>query len=393
MDNAKRGDAALEAGKFDEAAKEFTAAIKQSPSSVDYYIKRSTAYQRKSPPDLELALADANHAVRNAQARARREQIADAQQKRMVILYNMGRYADAQFVLQFVKKFNEKLKTNTFWEANIKTKLGKLGDDDAGKKLSLGITETPTADEAEGITSKEKTTRNEPAAPKAIAPTPASKIKHDWFQSPDSVFLNILAKGVPQDKASIDIQPQSISVSFPTADNSVYDFSIDPLFAPADVEKSTSKITPHKIEIVLKKATPGEKWKGLEGTGAAIQSKDTTSSPDPVKAAVLSESKSAAHLYPSSSRSGPKDWDKLASSLTKKRDPNSKDAEDDEGIEGPNDFFQSIYAGATDDQKRAMMKSYTESNGTSLSTEWSSVSKGKVETQPPDGMVAKKWGE
>ena len=31
-----------------------------------------------------------------------------------------------------------------------------------------------------------------------------------------------------------------------------------------------------------------------------------------------------------------------------------------------------------------MMKSYVESNGTALSTDWKSVGKGKVETSPPD---------
>ena len=38
-----------------------------------------------------------------------------------------------------------------------------------------------------------------------------------------------------------------------------------------------------------------------------------------------------------------------------------------------------------------MMKSYTESNGTALSTNWEEVSKGKVETSPPTGMEARKW--
>ena len=33
-----------------------------------------------------------------------------------------------------------------------------------------------------------------------------------------------------------------------------------------------------------------------------------------------------------------------------------------------------------------MMKSYQESNGTALSTDWNDVKKGKVETRPPDGQ-------
>lgn len=37
------------------------------------------------------------------------------------------------------------------------------------------------------------------------------------------------------------------------------------------------------------------------------------------------------------------------------------------------------------------MKSYQESNGTTLSTNWDEVKKGKVETKPPTGQEAKKW--
>jgi len=64
----------------------------------------------------------------------------------------------------------------------------------------------------------------------------------------------------------------------------------------------------------------------------------------------------------------------------------------DYGGDEANFFFKKLYAGADDDTKRAMMKSYVESNGTVLSTNWSEVGKGKVETSPPDGMEARKWG-
>lgn len=54
-------------------------------------------------------------------------------------------------------------------------------------------------------------------------------------------------------------------------------------------------------------------------------------------------------------------------------------------------FFKKLYKGATPEQQRAMMKSFTESNGTSLSTNWDDVKDKKVETVPPDGVEAKKW--
>jgi suppressor of G2 allele of SKP1 len=38
-----------------------------------------------------------------------------------------------------------------------------------------------------------------------------------------------------------------------------------------------------------------------------------------------------------------------------------------------------------------MMKSFIESNGTALSTDWEDVKNRKVETVPPEGVEAKKW--
>lgn len=56
----------------------------------------------------------------------------------------------------------------------------------------------------------------------------------------------------------------------------------------------------------------------------------------------------------------------------------AKDHEKDPNAGGDkklNELFQKLYADATDDQRRAMVKSYSESNGTSLSTDWSEVAK------------------
>lgn len=68
--------------------------------------------------------------------------------------------------------------------------------------------------------------------------------------------------------------------------------------------------------------------------------------------------------------------------------------EDEEVLEGDaalTGLFQTLYRNADDDTKRAMIKSYTESDGTSLSTDWRNVSRAKVETQPPDGMEARSF--
>jgi suppressor of G2 allele of SKP1 len=84
--------------------------------------------------------------------------------------------------------------------------------------------------------------------------------------------------------------------------------------------------------------------------------------------------------YPTSSKSGPKNWDNL-----------TEDDEEGDSAGDVNFFFKKLYSGATPDQQRAMMKSFVESNGTSLSTDWNDVKGRTVETLPPDGVEAKKW--
>ena len=159
-------------------------------------------------------------------------------------------------------------------------------------------------------------------------------------------------------------------------------------------------MTPYKIEINLHKRKEGLKWATLEGEAHLDEEAK------PVEQINHGESlkdfvgeKDKAPIYPTSSRKGPKDWDKLASDALRaeKAKGGEKDADlgddDDDEADPMNGFFKKLYKDADPDTRRAMMKSYQESNGTALSTNWADVSKGPVETHPPEGLVAKKWSE
>lgn len=83
-----------------------------------------------------------------------------------------------------------------------------------------------------------------------------------------------------------------------------------------------------------------------------------------------------------------KNWDKIVRDL---EDEDEDDKKKPEGDEAVNKLFQQIYSNANPETRRAMMKSFQESNGTCLSTNWAEVSKGKVEVTPPQGMESKKY--
>lgn len=394
MDQAKLGAEALSAGNYSEAIKQYTAALSISPTSPDYLIRRSTAYQRSSPPNYESALADANKAVLNAQKRGKRELILQGQLRRAIALFGLERYSDSKFCFDIVKRMDPKEKTLPIWENKLATKMAAM---DGAKDVTIKETPDEQDEQTKADSTPAPTAATTPTQTASVAQTPADKIRHDWYQNNDKVYFTLLAKGVPKDKATIDIQPRSLTISFPLQTSSDYDFSLEPLFAEIDPSASTFSIMSTKVEVVLTKSQPGQKWPSLEGNEAMTEaSKPTTA----VASATVQPSTTAqkAPSYPTSSRSGPKDWDKLASeALAKPKTGDSKagskmeEDDDDEGGDPVNGFFKKLYAGADADTRRAMMKSFSESNGTALSTNWEEVKKGKVETSPPEGLEAKKW--
>lgn len=87
-----------------------------------------------------------------------------------------------------------------------------------------------------------------------------------------------------------------------------------------------------------------------------------------------------------------KNWDGITSEILASDKGVSPDQDPNAGGDAAvNDFFQKLYADADEDTRKAMMKSFQESGGTTLSTNWDEVSKAKVEVKPPEGSEWKKW--
>lgn len=71
-----------------------------------------------------------------------------------------------------------------------------------------------------------------------------------------------------------------------------------------------------------------------------------------------------------------KNWDKITDDLM-------KDEESEKKKEGVIDLFRDIYEKGDENLRKAMEKSFTESDGTVLSTNWADVGKKKVEPRNP----------
>jgi suppressor of G2 allele of SKP1 len=85
-------------------------------------------------------------------------------------------------------------------------------------------------------------------------------------------------------------------------------------------------------------------------------------------------------------------WDSVTKTILESEKP--KTSADDPNVSGDstlNEFFQGLFSNADDDTKKAMMKSFQESGGTALSTNWEDVKKAPVEIKAPSGSEARKW--
>lgn len=78
-----------------------------------------------------------------------------------------------------------------------------------------------------------------------------------------------------------------------------------------------------------------------------------------------------------------KNWDKIVNDF--------EDEEKKDGAQSIDELLKDIYSKGSDETKRAINKSFQESNGTVLSTNWDEVSQAQVDVKPPDGCEFRKW--
>ncbi|ESO09288.1 hypothetical protein HELRODRAFT_168250 [Helobdella robusta] len=207
------------------------------------------------------------------------------------------------------------------------------------------------------------------------------KTKYDWYQTETHIVLTILLKNVRSDELKYNITENTLSCTITQPSRPEYSLELD-LAHSVCPDKIQVKILSTKVEIKLMKQE-GIMWSKLEHDGNLENIKSIKN--EKCTATSTNEVSGVVKKYPSSSLHT-KNWDQLVNDI--------KAEEKDEKLDGDaalNQLFQQIYADGSDDVKKAMMKSFSESGGTVLSTNWNEIGAKKVDVKPPDGMEFKKW--
>lgn len=241
------------------------------------------------------------------------------------------------------------------------------------------------AEESYTMPIQEKATAQEDVSPKDVQPekdlpeqpkvaVAKPKYRHEFYQKPDEMVVTIFAKGISKENLTVDFGEQILSVRINAPGEDAYVFQ-PRLFGKIIPSRCRYDVLSTKIEIRLVKAESIH-WTSLEFTREITVAQ---------RANVSSVTGTPKPTYPSSKPTRV-DWDKLEAQVKKEEKEEKLD-----GDAALNKFFREIYQDADEDTRRAMKKSFVESNGTVLSTNWKEVGSKKVEGSPPDGMELKKW--
>jgi suppressor of G2 allele of SKP1 len=208
-----------------------------------------------------------------------------------------------------------------------------------------------------------------PAAAPAPKPKAAPAVRHEWFQTATTLSFTFYVKNRTKEQVEVTVEERSLAVAITLDDSTEFQVNFEPLFGAVDASDFAVSIRAPKVEITLKKKAALQ-WPGLE-LAEGVQ---------PAQAFTAEAQKTS---YPNSKG---KDWSKVK--LEEGEEGEEGKASGDEGM---NKFFKDIYSKATDDNKRAMMKSFQESGGTVLSTNWDDVGSRDVVGEAPNGMVQAKY--
>lgn len=264
----------------------------------------------------------------------------------------------------------------------------------------------PTTSKAPPTASRTGSAQQQPAGPSSNAETTVPK--YQYYQSDKFMTIAILESNVPAADLTTEFATHAVTVRLKKAgtDHTVVAGTVCEAIVP---EECRVAIRDDKVLIKLRKATANTEWQTLLSTKKPKQSTTATTSTvangkgetaavdgSEVLAGAATGTIAAAtsniHAEPAAPKARPyasqKNWDSIAKDIAE-----LEEAEKPAGDDAMNKLFQSIYAGADEDTKRAMIKSYQTSGGTVLSTNWKEVKEKDYENErvAPKGQEWKNW--
>ena len=351
---------------FEKSFELYTRVVEKAPDNASSWIHRSATLLKLSRPT--EALADAEKAVTLAPKNPK------AHLRRGMALFELGRKPEARACFVAGREHDPMSRQLLQW-------LGKC-------EASEASPETAGTNSSDASSGDADPTSTEPVGLSAAVTegdAPVVAYKHQWYQSQTHVTIEVLARDVRASEAEFAATEDSATVTIRreprngnAAETPPYALRLR-LFGGIYPTDSKLTVGVAKVELRLRKS------EAIQWSDLTAEAREKTKATQPLNFSDASMSRPA---YPSSKAAQtkrPTDWDKLEAEL---------DAEEEEAPSGDaalNKLFQDIYGKADEETRRAMNKSFQESGGTVLSTNWAEIGAKTTEAQPPEGMESKKY--
>ena len=351
---------------FEKSFELYTRVVEKAPDNASSWIHRSATLLKLSRPT--EALADAEKAVTLAPKNPK------AHLRRGMALFELGRKPEARACFVAGREHDPMSRQLLQW-------LGKC-------EASEASPETAGTNSSDASSGDADPTSTEPVGLSAAVTegdAPVVAYKHQWYQSQTHVTIEVLARDVRASEAEFAATEDSATVTIRreprngnAAETPPYALRLR-LFGGIHPADSKLTVGVAKVELRLRKS------EAIQWSDLTAEAREKTKATQPLNFSDASMSRPA---YPSSKAAQtkrPTDWDKLEAEL---------DAEEEEAPSGDaalNKLFQDIYGKADEETRRAMNKSFQESGGTVLSTNWAEIGAKTTEAQPPEGMESKKY--
>lgn len=229
--------------------------------------------------------------------------------------------------------------------------------------------------------------------------------RHEFYETDDKVTLSIFDKGADPTQVSVKFDLRKVCINSSLSFHASYTFFsqftytngdkslvLEPLKGQIVPESSDFTVGKVKVEVRFVKAAHG-RWGSLIGDAPDRQSPSLYIRPTQITPSLALSTSTFTPAHEVGTRKPAKNWEGITTNILNTDKEKTIDQDPNVGGDASlNSFFQKIFADADDDTKKAMMKSYQESGGTSLSTNWDEVKKERVEVKPPAGSEWKRWG-
>lgn len=364
----------------DQALPQYEAILKQHPESIVALVYKAACLEKlyfgqaswHNELTLENALDSLKRALQIAEQRGERSKIGFVQFRLFIHYFNNHENVEAVDAFNKSKQYGYDDAIVPIWESKLQMKLNKWKKKGIIPESTIILSKDSSAPTPVQLPTPTKTKVEIETNPKPLpVPVPHASVdtptlpsvertRTDWYQTATTIVISLFTTRLPKDVSEINTEwnQRNLGLSWNLqAVSSEFQYNIN-LSDEVDRDSIKFKIFTKKIEITLDKINKGKTWKTLESTNDQTQNVGT-------------------------GKKKQKDWSHIT------LDDGDDDLEENSG--SADAFFQKIYANADPDTKKAMMKSYIESNGTTLNTNWDDVKETKVSPSPPEGMELKEW--